>query len=143
MPNASIANSHLIFFKPSARTDERWTAQLREAIKENRLALLYQPIISLHGEPGERYQIYTAVRDEAVSLDKTPKESSVSLESVSLLVQHERSAFATSAPKCLGDLTTTSGGDYISIKPTVGAAIIDQYSADLSDVLRVVLAHVE
>ncbi len=44
--------------------DERWTAQLREAIKENRLALLYQPIISLHGEPGERYQIYTAVRDE-------------------------------------------------------------------------------
>ncbi|MGI9227752.1 MAG: EAL domain-containing protein [Gammaproteobacteria bacterium] len=44
--------------------DERWTAQLREAIKENRLALLYQPIISLHGEPGERYQIYTAVRGE-------------------------------------------------------------------------------
>ena len=44
--------------------DERWTAQLREAIKENRLALLYQPIISLHGEPGERYQIYTAIRNE-------------------------------------------------------------------------------
>ena len=44
--------------------DERWTDQLREAIKENRLALLYQPIISLHGEPGERYQIYTAVRNK-------------------------------------------------------------------------------
>ncbi len=44
--------------------DERWTLQLREAIKQNRLALLYQPIISLHGEPGERYQIYTALRNE-------------------------------------------------------------------------------
>ncbi len=44
--------------------DERWTIQLREAIKENRLALLYQPIISLQGEPGERYQIYTALRND-------------------------------------------------------------------------------
>ena len=44
--------------------DERWTLQLREAVKENRLALLYQPIISLHGEPGERYQIYTALRNK-------------------------------------------------------------------------------
>ena len=43
--------------------DERWTLKLREAVKENRLALLYQPIISLHGEPGERYQIYTALRN--------------------------------------------------------------------------------
>ncbi len=44
--------------------DERWTLKLREAIKENRLALLYQPIISLHGEPGERYQIYTALHNK-------------------------------------------------------------------------------
>lgn len=44
--------------------DERWTIQLREAIKNNRLALLYQPIVSLHGNPGERYQIYTALRDD-------------------------------------------------------------------------------
>ncbi len=44
--------------------DERWTSQLREAIKENRLALLYQPIISLQAEAGERYQIYTALRNE-------------------------------------------------------------------------------
>ncbi len=44
--------------------DERWTLKLREAVKENRLALLYQPIISLHGEPGERYQIYTALHNK-------------------------------------------------------------------------------
>lgn len=60
----------IVIYKPNdaqmgeQEKDERWTLQLREAIKENRLALLYQPIISLHGEPGERYQIYTALRDK-------------------------------------------------------------------------------
>ena len=42
--------------------DERWTLQLREAIKGNRITLLYQPIVSLQSEPGERYQIYTSIR---------------------------------------------------------------------------------
>lgn len=62
--------SEIIIYKPDDASmgerekDERWTIELREAIKENRLAILYQPVISLHGEPGERYQIYTALRDE-------------------------------------------------------------------------------
>ena len=62
--------SEIVIHKPNdaqmgeQEKDERWTLQLREAIKENRLALLYQPIISLHGEPGERYQIYTALRNK-------------------------------------------------------------------------------
>ena len=62
--------SEIVIYKPNdaqmgeQEKDERWTLQLREAIKENRLALLYQPIISLHGEPGERYQIYTALRNK-------------------------------------------------------------------------------
>jgi diguanylate cyclase (GGDEF)-like protein/PAS domain S-box-containing protein len=63
-------NNEIVIYKPDEaqmgeqEKDERWTLQLREAIKENRLALLYQPIISLHGEPGERYQIYTALRNK-------------------------------------------------------------------------------
>lgn len=61
-------NELLIYTPDDARMgehekDERWTKELREALKENRLALLYQPIISLHGEPGERYQVYTALRN--------------------------------------------------------------------------------
>lgn len=63
-------SNELLLFTPDDKQmgeyekDERWTAQLREAIKENRLAILFQPIISLHGEPGERYQIYTAVKNK-------------------------------------------------------------------------------
>ena len=61
-------NELLIYMPDDAKMgeqekDERWTKELREALKENRLALLYQPIISLHGEPGERYQVYTALRN--------------------------------------------------------------------------------
>ncbi|QMU61352.1 MAG: EAL domain-containing protein [Gammaproteobacteria bacterium] len=60
----------IVIYKPNdaqmgeQEKDERWTLKLREAVKENRLALLYQPIISLHGEPGERYQIYTALHNK-------------------------------------------------------------------------------
>ena len=63
-------SNEIVIYKPDdeqmgeQEKDERWTLKLREAVKENRLALLYQPIISLHGEPGERYQIYTALRNK-------------------------------------------------------------------------------
>ena len=66
--------NELVLYKPDdaqmgeREKDERWTLELREAIKDNRLAILYQPVISLHGEPGERYQIYTALRDEDENL---------------------------------------------------------------------------
>ncbi|MBT8124058.1 MAG: EAL domain-containing protein [Gammaproteobacteria bacterium] len=62
--------NEIVIYKPNDaqmgehEKDERWTLKLREAVKENRLALLYQPIISLHGEPGERYQIYTALHNK-------------------------------------------------------------------------------
>ncbi len=62
--------NEIVIYKPNdaqmgeQEKDERWTLKLREAVKENRLALLYQPIISLHGEPGERYQIYTALHNK-------------------------------------------------------------------------------
>jgi len=60
----------VVIYKPNdaqmgeKEKDERWTLTLREAVKENKLELLYQPIISLHGEPGERYQIYTALHNK-------------------------------------------------------------------------------
>jgi len=62
--------NEIVIYKPNhaqigeKEKDDLWTLTLREAVKENRLELLYQPIISLHGEPGERYQIYTALRDK-------------------------------------------------------------------------------
>ncbi len=44
--------------------DEQWSETIREALKENRLRLLYQPIVSLHGDPGERYEVYLRLIDK-------------------------------------------------------------------------------
>lgn len=38
--------------------DEEWSETIRKALKEDRLRLLFQPIVSLHGDPGERYEVY-------------------------------------------------------------------------------------
>ncbi|MGI9301102.1 MAG: EAL domain-containing protein [Gammaproteobacteria bacterium] len=38
--------------------DESWDGRIREALIDNRIRLLYQPIVSLHGETGERYSVF-------------------------------------------------------------------------------------
>lgn len=58
-----------VIYQPKAgemtqkQLDEKWSETLREALKENRLRLLYQPIVSLHGDPGERYEVYLRLID--------------------------------------------------------------------------------
>ncbi|WP_455385430.1 EAL domain-containing protein [Acidihalobacter prosperus] len=44
--------------------DELWSQRLRKAIKEGHLRLLFQPIVSLHGDPGEQYNVYMRMLDE-------------------------------------------------------------------------------
>lgn len=44
--------------------DDLWSEKLRKAIKEGRLRLLFQPIVNLHGESGEQYNVYMRMLDE-------------------------------------------------------------------------------
>lgn len=44
--------------------DELWSKRLREAIKENRMRLLFQPIVSLNGQPEEHYNVFMRMLDE-------------------------------------------------------------------------------
>ena len=44
--------------------DDLWSQRLRSAIKEGHLRLLFQPIVSLHGDPGEQYNVYMRMLDE-------------------------------------------------------------------------------
>lgn len=41
-----------------------WEKQIKFALKNNRFRLLFQPIVSLHGEPGAHYEIYVRMIDE-------------------------------------------------------------------------------
>lgn len=43
--------------------DEDWSRRIREAVKENRLRLLFQPVVSLQGESGERYEVFLRMLD--------------------------------------------------------------------------------
>jgi diguanylate cyclase (GGDEF)-like protein/PAS domain S-box-containing protein len=44
--------------------DRLWKDKLTLALEKNRLRLVYQPIVSLHGDPGERYDVYLRLLDE-------------------------------------------------------------------------------
>ena len=39
-------------------------AQIKAALKNNRFRLLFQPVVSLHGEPGEHYEVLVRMLDE-------------------------------------------------------------------------------
>ena len=41
-----------------------WEKQIKFALKNNRFRLLFQPIVSLHGEPGAHYEVYVRMLDE-------------------------------------------------------------------------------
>ncbi|MFP4079504.1 MAG: EAL domain-containing protein [Ectothiorhodospira sp.] len=44
--------------------DETWKERITRAIGDDRLHLLFQPIASLHGEKGERYEVFMRLLDE-------------------------------------------------------------------------------
>ncbi len=44
--------------------DALWNGRIREALKDNRFDLLFQPIVSLQGDPSERYDLFMEMLDE-------------------------------------------------------------------------------
>ena len=52
----------------SLEADKRITTLLELALKNNRFVLHYQPIVSLHAEPGERYEVLLRLKDQDDSI---------------------------------------------------------------------------
>ncbi len=42
----------------------QWAFLIKEALKQNRFRLMFQPIVSLHGEPGAHYEVLVRMLDE-------------------------------------------------------------------------------
>ncbi len=42
----------------------QWAFLIKEALKQNRFRLIFQPIVSLHGEPGAHYEVLVRMLDE-------------------------------------------------------------------------------
>ena len=45
------------------QVDQEWRRRLRDALAQDRLRLFFQPIVNLHGEPGERYEVFMRLID--------------------------------------------------------------------------------
>jgi len=52
----------------SLEADKRIATLLELALKNNRFVLYYQPIVSLHAEPGERYEVLLRLQDQDNSI---------------------------------------------------------------------------
>lgn len=46
-----------------AQQDKQWVEALRKAMEQDRLHLVFQPIVSVNGEPGERYEVLLRMVD--------------------------------------------------------------------------------
>jgi len=44
--------------------DSHWNAKIKHALRNNNFTLLYQPIVSLHGEAGQNYEILIRMKDD-------------------------------------------------------------------------------
>ena len=61
-----------------------WANKIKMALKENKFHLLYQPIVSLRGEPGAHYEVLVRMRDENGE-DILPAEFMPAAEKMNLL----------------------------------------------------------
>lgn len=61
-----------------------WSSRIKTALKENKFHLLFQPIVSLHGEPGAHYEVLLRLNDEAGN-EVPPSEFIPAAEQASLM----------------------------------------------------------
>jgi len=66
-----------------------WANRIKIALKENKFKLLYQPIVSLHGEPGAHYEVLLRMLGDNGE-ELSPKEFIPSAEQAGLMVFVDR-----------------------------------------------------
>ncbi len=65
-----------------------WVKRIRQALEQGGLHLLFQPIVSLHGEPGEKYEVLLRMREEGQEI--SPAEFIPVAQQAGLLPEVER-----------------------------------------------------
>lgn len=73
------AGPHIEVYRPKQgemtqrELDTYWENQITQALKEDRIRPVFQPIASLHGDPGERYELFLRLEDREGSLVSAAK----------------------------------------------------------------------
>ena len=106
--------------------DQKWTQELQDAIRENRLQLLYQPVVSITGNSEDRYQVYTQlVSKEGAKISVAELLPSIERSGVSAML--DRWVVST-ALKRLQEHTNQSANSLFFIKLTTGALNDQQFT---------------
>lgn len=114
--------------------DKLWATRLKAALQNGKLRLVFQPIVSLQGEPGERYEIYTRLLDEE-NQEISADEFLPSAERTGMAVAIDR-WLLTNALKRLRE-SRDSGKDTICfIKLSVGSLQDPQFLPWLEQLLQ-------
>jgi len=107
--------------------DQKWTQELQDAIRENRLQLLYQPVVSLAGNAEDRYQVYTQlVSKEGAKISVAELLPSIERSGVSAMLDRW---VVSSALKMLADHSQQSPNSLFFIKLTTGALNDQQFTS--------------
>lgn len=94
--------------------DLDWIRKIQQAIEKERFRLVYQPIVSLHAEPGERYEILLRMLDEQ-NKDIMPSEFLPVAERAGLMPEIDRWV-TKQAVKVLATKRNTSKNTQLFIK---------------------------
>ena len=106
--------------------DQKWTQELQDAIRENRLQLLFQPVVSIVGKSEDRYQIYTQlVSKEGAKISVAELLPSIERSGVSAMLDRW---VVTTALKKLAEHTDKSPDSLFFIKLTTGALNDQQFT---------------
>ena len=111
--------------------DQKWTQELQDAIREGRLQLLFQPVVSIVGNSEDRYQVYTQlVSKEGAKISVAELLPSIERSGVSAMLDRW---VVTSALKKLEEHTQQSPDSLFFIKLTTGALNDQQFTQWLKD----------
>ena len=106
--------------------DQKWTQELQDAIRENRLQLLFQPVVSIAGNSEDRYQVYTQlVSKEGAKISVAELLPSIERSGVSAMLDRW---VVTTALKKLAEHTDKSPESLFFIKLTTGALNDQQFT---------------
>ena len=87
-------NRHILHSPATADHAEKehmlhWSQQIKDALQNNKFHLLYQPIVSLHGEGGENYEVVLRMQDEN-GKEIPPAEFLPAAEQMGLMIYIDR-----------------------------------------------------
>lgn len=98
--------------------DNLWKSKLEDALHDGHFRLVFQPIVSLHGNPGERYEIYTRLLDDHKQ-EISAAQFMPSAERTGIAVAVDRWLIERAIKK-LAEVRTTKPDTILFVKLTMG-----------------------